>query len=192
MNPLRFLIPGLLVVSGSVLGQGYRSQEVELANLREDVKLLKQQLGEYQLRLEQLERDNRELIARSGQQRDSFATLVQLNEAVANLNQAIKASASATKAETLQQVSVQLEKLARQTNAALDAMSRPAASPVAPASFSDDFPKEGIKYTVAKGDSVGSIARKTGAKVADIINANRLSDPSKITVGQVLFVPGGK
>jgi dTDP-4-dehydrorhamnose reductase len=30
------------------------------------------------------------------------------------------------------------------------------------------------------------------ARTADIINANKLTDPSLIFVGQVLFIPGGK
>jgi len=45
---------------------------------------------------------------------------------------------------------------------------------------------------VQKGDTLATIARKTGARQQDIINANRLADPSRITVGQTLFIPGGK
>ena len=47
-------------------------------------------------------------------------------------------------------------------------------------------------YTVQKGDTLGLIAKKTGARQQDIVNANRLADPSRITVGQTLFIPGGK
>ena len=43
-----------------------------------------------------------------------------------------------------------------------------------------------------KGDSLGVIARKTGGKAQDIIDANKIMDPSRIQVGQVLFIPGGK
>jgi LysM repeat protein len=39
---------------------------------------------------------------------------------------------------------------------------------------------------------VAIIAKRTGARAADIINANKLTDPSLIFVGQVLFIPGGK
>ena len=58
--------------------------------------------------------------------------------------------------------------------------------------FSDDFPKEGVKYTVQKGETLAQIAKKTGSKVQDIINANKISDPSRILAGQTLFIPGGK
>ena len=57
---------------------------------------------------------------------------------------------------------------------------------------SEDFPKEGINYTVQNGDSLAVIAKKNNAKQQDIINANKISDPSKIRAGQTLFIPQGK
>jgi LysM repeat protein len=92
---------------------------------------------------------------------------------------------------------VQMEKLAARTNAALDSLARGAgtggrAGTAAAPAFSDDFPKEGVPHVVQMGESLSSIARKYGAKQADIINANRISDASKIQVGQTLFIPGGK
>jgi LysM repeat protein len=124
-----------------------------------------------------------------------------LNGAVADLNASIKAAVSSSRTEILDQVAAQMENLAKQTNAALDSIAKPGttvqtrpASPGQPAKpvFGNSFPKEGVSYTVQKGDSVGLIAKKTGAKVQDIIDANKLSDPSRIQAGQVLFVPGGK
>jgi LysM repeat protein len=43
---------------------------------------------------------------------------------------------------------------------------------------------------VAQGDTVSSIARRTGSSVAAIAQANGLADPNRIVVGQVLIVPG--
>lgn len=173
-----------------------QSPSVDLANLREDVRMLTQRLGELQLRVEQLEHENRELRSKSATATQSYATLTQLNEAVADLNRAIKASAAASKTETLQQVSAQMEKLAKQTNTAIESLAKNVTvsrSPIASApAFTDDFPKEGITYTVQKGDSLGTISKKTGGNPKDIINANKLSDPSKIHAGQTLFIPGGK
>ena len=63
------------------------------------------------------------------------------------------------------------------------------AGSAAKAAFGDSYPKTGTKYTVQKGDTVALIAKKTGAKLQDIIDANRLADPARIQVGQVLFVP---
>lgn len=170
-----------------------QSVSVELANLREDVRLLTQRTGELTLRVEQLERENAELRRQTAGQTQSYATVVQLNEAVAELNTRIRNVAASTRSETLQQVSVQMERLAKQTNAAIDSLAKGMATraPVQ-TNFNEDYPKEGISYTVQRGDTLAVIARNTGAKVQDIINANKIADPSRIQVGQTLFIPGGK
>lgn len=93
----------------------------------------------------------------------------------------------------MQQVSRQMEELARRTNAAIDSLAKGMAQRASvPTTFSDDFPKEGTTYTVQKGDTLSSIAQKTGARLQDIVNANKITDPTKIQVGQALFIPGGK
>jgi LysM repeat protein len=175
--------------------------QAEMADLHEDVRGLSQRLGELSLRVEQLEHENAELKAKAaGTDRDGV-TPAELNGAVADLNAAIKSAVASSRAEILQQVAVQMENLAKQTNAALDSMGKPGAAvqaraPAQPPSakpvFGDSYSKVGVSYTVQKGDSVGIIAKKTGAKAQDIIDANKLLDPSRIQVGQVLFVPGGK
>ena len=169
------------------------SPQIEIANLREDVRGLTQRVGELTLRLEQLERENAELRQRSSAADKSFVSMSQLNDAVADMTRSIRAAVAASKTETLQQVSAQLEKLGKQTNAALDSLAKSQATrPAVQSNFNEDYPKEGVSYTVQKGDSLASIAKKTGAKQQDIVNANKLSDPSRIVVGQTLFIPGGK
>lgn len=166
------------------------SPAVELANLREDVRLLTQRLGELSIRVEQVEAENARLVSTAAGAQQNVATLTQLNTAISDLSRDIKAASAQTKSEVLAVVAVQMENLAKQTNTALDAVSRNRAP--SPASFADNFPKEGVSYTVQPGDTLSRIAQKTGARVADIINANKISDPSRVQVGQVLFVPGGK
>ena len=86
-----------------------------------------------------------------------------------------------------------MEKLAKQTNTALDSMAKGMATrPMVQPTFSESYPKEGVAYTVQKGDTLPAIAKKTGAKVQDIINANKIADPSRIVAGQTLFIPGGQ
>lgn len=178
--------------------------QVELANLHEDVRGLVQRVGELTLRVEQLEHENAELRARGGDADKSYATLTQLNDAITNLNRNLRAAIADSKSETLDQVSRQMEQLAKQTNAALDSIAKGSGAGAArttssagsaatgASGFSNDFPKEGISYTIQKGDTIALIAKKTGAKVQDIINANKLSDPSHIVVGHTLFIPGAK
>jgi len=106
------------------------------------------------------------------------------------LNRELKSALAATKTETLRQVGVEIEKLANQTNAALDSLAKAqAAHPPVQTSFAGNYPKEGVSYTVQKGDNLAIIAKKTNAKQQDIINANKLADPSHLTVGQTLFIP---
>lgn len=172
---------------------GQTAPNVELANLREDVRGLVQRVGELSLRVEQLERENAELRQRGASAERSFATVAQLNEAVADVNRSLRGAIASSKNETLQQVSTQMEKLAKQTNAALDSLAKAQATrPAVQTSFSENFPKDGISYTVQKGDTLAVIAKKTGARQQDIINANKIADPSRIAVGQTLFIPGAK
>lgn len=170
-----------------------QNPQVEIANLREDVRGLVQRVGELALRVEQLERENADLRQRSSAADKSYATVTQLSEAIAEMNRSVRTAVAASKTETLQQVSAQLEKLGKQTNAALDSLARAQATrPAVQTNFSENYAREGISYTVQKGDSIAEIAKKTGARQQDIINANKLADPSRITVGQTLFIPGGK
>jgi LysM repeat protein len=180
-----FLAPALALMVGAT---GFA--QVELANLREDIRGLTQRVGELSLRVEQLERENGELHTKSRSVDKSYVTLVQLNEAVADLNRVVKSAVANSKAETLQHVATQMEKLAKQTNAALEAFGKNQTSrSTGNSSFTEDYPKEGVSYTVQKGDTLAVIAKKTGAKQQDIINANKISDPARIILGQTLFIP---
>ncbi|MFA5264605.1 MAG: LysM peptidoglycan-binding domain-containing protein [Opitutaceae bacterium] len=196
---MRFWFFTALILSAAVAQVPGTS--ADLANMREDVRLLSQRVGELTLRVEQLERDNSALQRKADTGAQAYATVAQLNEAVAEMNRLLKAAIASSKEETLQHVAAQMEKLASQTNEAIESLARRQSARVAAPSqsgvvaiggFSDNFPKEGIKYVVQKGDTLAKIAQKTGAKTDDIINANKISDPSKIQVGQVLFIPGAK
>jgi LysM repeat protein len=163
---------------------------IEVANLRQDVLLLTQRVGELTMTVEQLTRENGALQSKANQ---NYVTVEQLNKAVSDMNRMIQVALADQKRDTLAQVSGQMEKLGKQTNAALDAVAKnQAARPAVQTSFSDDFPKEGINYTVQAGDTLAVIARKNNAKLQDIINANKISDPARIQVGQTLFIPQGK
>jgi len=137
---------------------------VEIANLHEDVAGLSQRLADLTLRVEQLEAENATLRDQAKSTGQNFVTIGQLNEAIADLNRTIQSAVGASKDE-------------------------PAAAAAAPAG---DFPKEGVTYTVQRGETLALIAKKTGARLSDIIAANKIADPSRIQAGQALFIPGGK
>ena len=181
---------GLLALLAVAAPAQVDSNRIELANLRQDVSQLTQRVGELTMTVEQLNRDNTSLQAKTNQ---SFVTLEQLNKAVADLNRAMQSALAEQKRETLQQVAGQIERLGKQTNTALDALAKNQATrPAVQTTFSEEFPKEGVNYTVVNGDTLSGIAKKTGAKLTDIRNANKISDDTKIRVGQTLFIPQGK
>ena len=181
---------GLLAVTTSAVWAQSNDPRQELFSLREDVRLLTQRVGELSLTVEQLNRDNTSLQAKTNQ---SFVTLEQLNRSIADVNRSMQSALADQKRETLSQVGGQIERLAKQTQAAIDAVARNQATrPAVQTNFNEEFPKEGINYTVQSGDTLAVIARKNNAKLQDIINANKISDPTKIRVGQTLFIPQGK
>jgi LysM repeat protein len=161
-----------------------------LANLQEDVRGLTQRVNDLSLQVEQLDRERAGSRLDAGAAEKSYATIAQLNQAVAELNRSIQSAVAGSKDEILQRVGDQMAALARQTNAALDSISKgmPAAAAAGPGQDAARGP-QGTAYVVQKGDTVESIAKKTGAGVADIIHANSLADPSLIRIGQTLMIP---
>lgn len=188
LKPL-LLAPAIIAAAFAQAGP----TSVDFANLREDVRGLTQRVGDLMLRLEQLERENAELRQRASAADKSYLTLTELNNAINDLNLNLRNAIGTAKTETLQHVAVQIEKLAKQTNAALDSLAKAqAARPSVQTTFGDDYPKDGTRYTVEKGDTIASIAKKTGARTQDIINANKIPDPSHIMVGETLIIPKAK
>lgn len=184
----KFLLINCTLVGALVAQTG--PSAIDVANLREDVRGLSQRVGDLALRVEQLERENTELRGRVGGADRNFVTLTQLNQSLDDLSRSLHAEIAASKNETLQRVASQIEKLGAQTNAALDSLAKAqGARPVAAPTFSEDYSKQGTTYTVQKGDTLARIVKKTGAREQDIINANRISDPSRIVVGQTLVIP---
>lgn len=182
----------VLIIATAGVTQAQTIQH-DMANLREDVRGLVQRVGELSLRIEQLERENNELRNRTSAAQDTYVTMKLLNDTVAELNRTIRSSAATSKSETLQQVAGQMERLGRQTNAAIDSLAKGMATrqPVHTV-FTEEFSKEGVSYTVQRGDTLSSIAQKHNARVADIVNANKITDPTRIQVGQTLFIPVAK
>lgn len=183
-----FLLASFAAVSA--VAQPANNSAFELASLREDIRELKQRVGELSLAIEQLSRENAALQSKANQ---GYATIEQLNKAIADLNRTVQGDLAEQKREILTQVAGQLEKMGKQTNAALEALAKNQATrPAVQTSFAEDFPKQGVNYTVQAGDTLSAIAQKNGARMQDIINANKLTDPTKIRVGQTLFIPVAK
>lgn len=178
----------------NLFGQRMDPIAVEVANLREDVRMLSQRVGELSLNVEQLQRENQNLRNQAEAGNQAYATLAQLNSAIAELRRTTNAAMADQKRETIVLVSQQIEQLGRQTQSAVDAVARGSGPRTAGTTlvFGDDYSKEGVTHTVQSGETLSGIAKKYGASVRDIQNANRIADPTRLLSGQTLFIPKAK
>ena len=196
--PFYFLSLGLICLIVPLKAQNYPSTDsrVQIANLTQDVRLLAQKIGQLQVRVEQLEKENAALRKQAIDQKDLESRLNQMNNNLqANLNNLRGDFASADEAQKeaiINAVSDQISDLADQTQKTIDALADYVGhqgTSIPAVEFSNDFPNTGFRYEVMPGDSLAKIAQKHGVNIRDIINANRLVDPDKIQVGQNLFIP---
>ena len=158
----------------------------QVATLTEEVKQIQYQVEKLTLELEEERRQNMQHIQ---QLKADYTNLKQVLEAqVASLHQADQQQRKEIMAET----SRQLQTLAVRIQTTIDTLakaidSRPSI-PVS-SSFSDNYPKQGVAYTVQSGDTLSEIARKFKANVTDIQNANKIADPKALRAGQTIFIP---
>lgn len=196
------LHPFLLLLAVAALPSALHAQgattdnRLQIANLTQDVRIMAQRLGQLEVRLEQLERENAELKKQLVDKKELDRRINQLNTTLqASLNrmrQELDAASESQRAAIITAVSKQINDLAEQTQKTIDALADYVGhqgSAIPAIQFSDDYPKTGIRYEVKPGDSLARIAAQHNVPVRDIINANRLTNPDRIQVGQNLFIP---
>jgi LysM repeat protein len=180
----------LMPASGALAQQ---SDARRISDLEQDVQSLKEKVGELSIQLENLARVNEQLrdqLAKSSQTNaGNLVTLTQLDAQLANLRTEMMRAQATQKNEIIDEVGRQIERLAQQTQQAIQSQPPAPAPAPAPAASAANFPKTGVSYTVQKGDTLSAIARRFNASMDDIRNANNITDPTKIRVGQVLFIP---
>lgn len=156
-----------------------------LADLRADVDRLDQLVRAMRVEMEELARENQRL------RQTNFVTVSQLNGILRDLEAKFERQTESSKRAIIQQVSTEIERLARQTQSAIEALSKSIEGTPQVAqrtTWQDNYPRNGTNYTVKSGDSLGRIARELGSRVDWIRNANRLTSDT-IFPGQELFVP---
>jgi LysM repeat protein len=185
----------LIAAAASLLGpfvspaqsQPNRDVGAIVAGLREDIRILDERTRSLTIEIEQLKRENAQLRDQVSNT-SNFVTVSQFNTALSELEKAIRNGDS----QVLVKVTEQMEKLAKQTQSAIDTVAKSAGSRAGPPpmmNFTDDYPKQGTTYTVEPGDTISSIAQKFNSSIRDIQNANKIADPKTLQVGQVIFVP---
>jgi predicted nuclease with TOPRIM domain len=185
----------LWVSSGVILPTALiaaESMRVTVAGLTQDMSSLKQEVRALRLEMEQLRRENENL--RSALNPTSIQQ--QLNQMVGliqNLRQEFKLADSEQEKIILSKVKGQMDSLASQMQNALESVSKAMASQpnLAPkVRFTEDYPQNGMTYTVRAGDTLTKIARTYGSTIKDIQNANKIANPARdLRVGQSIFIP---
>ena len=110
--------------------------------------------------------------------------------------QLIRADRETLKKEITDDLAGRVEKIAARQQAEIRA-ARPAPAPAASLGSASSHPagtaatggRSGYEHKVEKGQTLSVIAKGYGKSVESIMKANKLSNPSSIRVGQVLFIP---
>jgi len=169
---------------------------VSVANLRQDVNLLAQNVKALRLEIEEMRRENARLraqVAAASSDQDTEAQIGNLSTAIEKLRREYRQADEAQKKQIIDEVSRQMDTLAKETQSAINAVAKAvdsAPNVSTPVHFSEDYPKTGITYTVHSGDTLSQIARQHGSSVKDIQNANKISNPARdLHVGETIFIP---
>ena len=168
---------------------------LSVASLREDVELLSRTVGQLQLRVESLERQNDDLQQRQQRQQQTLAALsarlATFGDTLEPRLDGLPAREQSLRREITGEVARLIEQLQREIQRQLDGMTAPAAAvPETPSVVLDDnFPQNGVRYTVQRGETMSGIARDHGSRVIWIQKANRITDPRTLRAGQEIFIP---
>tara|TARA_B110000305_G_scaffold240973_1_gene313273 strand:- start:730 stop:1392 length:663 start_codon:yes stop_codon:yes gene_type:complete len=209
-----FLLGLLSVLANALFSQSNNDNvRVKMANLFQDVALLKEQIGQMKLETESLRRDNHQLLKELELTRKSQNQLVEgvnqffdsMEDRFASLENNSTKELLKGKEDVLTHVNKEMISLAQRTQKAMDLLaaqvqavnktknrSTPKPAPratSAPKSFNSSYPPNGMAYTIKSGDSLSKIAADLGSKVSYIINANQMLNPNQLKVGDTLFIP---
>lgn len=196
------LINCLLPITAST--QTYTPQErLQIANLEQDLQILRSEVLKLKQRLETLEAENNTLkqtIAKETQARnnalDGFATSAQLAREINALKtQYTNADAKQT-TDILNQINQTLDAFAKQTENTLKTIANNQINTPpnnnntnTTSTFTDNFPKTGVEYIVQPGDTLSAIASRHNSTIQYIVDANQISRPNALKVGRKLFIP---
>ena len=188
---MKILKISALILAGLISANILSAQSV--ADMQQDLALLKREVGSLRLEVEQLSRQNQELSQQIRKAQASSTSNDMVRAQVSSVRSEVSSQNNALKREIVALVKKDIENLASQTDAAIQKLakaigSRPQAE--MPKTFGNDYPQTGIEYTVQSGDTLGKIARKNNSKVKWIQDANKIADPNRgLRVGEQIFIP---
>ena len=168
--------------------------KILLANLKQDIELVNREVTGLRSEVEMLRRENAQLRisveqANRGKNNEREDRIVlELQNRLQALELAFNQSERA-RGSTQEELNQKFQQIIEQMNRGFDQVSKSTNPTPQTQTFSNDYPKNGFVHVVEKGETVSSIAQKYKSKVSWIIDANQISDPTKVFVGRELFVP---
>lgn len=185
---------GCMLTIASAPAIASEALQVKVANMSQDLSFVTKELAQLRLEIESLNRENQALKKQLEQIQLSSTQLKGAQSKQDAQLACLNAALDSYKKTLLVQVSDEMEQFSKQTQKAIDQLAKSVAPKTSSDTlkFSDDYSKEGMAYTVQRGDSLSVIAQKQGATVRDIQNANRIADPRELKAGQVIFIPTKK
>jgi len=179
-------------------GQNNSNISYQVANVVADVRLLDERLRLINAELEEMRRENavlrRNLVSSQSQvdaNMNKFATIANVNSAVADAVRQLEKRDDLMKDEIVLQVTKQIKEFAMKVNKTIGKIpsAAPKDNPKLRHSFPKNYPDNGVVYKVKSGDNLGSIAKAHNSTVDWIQNANERPDASYLLVGEELFIP---
>ncbi|GHB95582.1 LysM peptidoglycan-binding domain-containing protein [Cerasicoccus arenae] len=172
------------------------AQNSSFARMNQDMLILSEQVGQLRLQVEELQRQQVQMMKNYEQLlKQQSALSLSVNSFVAETETKLSAlpeREAALKREIGAEVSKQIEKLATETQKAINLLaqaknSTPSVSPQM--NFSEDYPSTGFSHVVKSGETISGIARQYGSTTRDIMNANRIASATSLKAGETIFVP---
>lgn len=185
-------VAALCLAGSSLFGQ----TATDFARMNQDVLMLNERVQKLMLAVDVMQRENEQLKRTlDAQVKAQSALLARFESYTSSIDARLAGGSSREslmKKEIIAEVSQQINKLAAETQKAIDALAKAQSSTPqisTSVNFSEDYPQEGIAYVVQPGDTLSGIAKKFNSTVRDIQNANRIANPSGLQAGKTIFVP---
>ena len=184
---LAFMLPAFTCLSQV-------DNKILLANLKQDIELVNREVTGLRSEVEMLRRENAQLrisVEQANREKNNEREdriVLELQNRLQALELAFNQSERA-RGSTQEELNQKFQQIIEQMNRGFDQVSKSTNPTSQTQTFSNDYPKNGFVHVVEKGETVSSIAQKYKSKVSWIIDANQISDPTKVFVGRELFVP---
>ncbi len=166
-------------------------RDPEVARIAVDTQQMSVEFRQLSEQLMVLNRNQELLEARLARLEAQSAAASQPSDEVAALRrdmQALRTERDSLRNEITSDLATRIESIAARQQAEINA-ARAAAAPSGGAAATPARTGSGYEHTVARGQTLSEIARGYGKSIDSIMKANKISNPSHIRVGQVLFIP---